>query len=151
MYGLIAKLTVVPGKREEMIGLLKESAADMPGCFSCVVAKDWADDNVLWVTEAWDNAVSHDASLSLPAVKNAVTQARQIVSGFERVAVTTPRVGSRAPACARSMNTLRTAGAEVVGSGFFAAPGLERSEGLRMTRSRTFSATCLERLLPDGL
>jgi len=40
MYGLIVKLTVVPARREEMIGILKESAADMPGCFSYVVAKD---------------------------------------------------------------------------------------------------------------
>jgi hypothetical protein len=31
MYGLIAKLTVVPGGREEMIGILKENAADMAG------------------------------------------------------------------------------------------------------------------------
>jgi len=45
MYGLIAKLTVVPGRREEMVGILKESAADMPGCFSYVVAKDSADEN----------------------------------------------------------------------------------------------------------
>lgn len=90
MYGLVVKLTVVPGKREEMIGILKEGAANLPGCFSYVVAKDSADENVLWVTEAWDSAASHDASVSLPAVQNAVTQARQIVSGFEKIAVTTP-------------------------------------------------------------
>jgi hypothetical protein len=34
MYGLIVKLTVLPGGREEMIGILTESATDMPGCFS---------------------------------------------------------------------------------------------------------------------
>jgi hypothetical protein len=54
MYGLIVKLSVVPGKREEMIRILKETASDMPGCLSYVVAKDSADENVLWVTEAWD-------------------------------------------------------------------------------------------------
>ncbi len=64
MYGLIVKLTVVPGRREEMIGILKESAADMPGCFSYVVAKDSADENAIWVTEVWDGLASHDASLS---------------------------------------------------------------------------------------
>jgi hypothetical protein len=46
MYGLIVKITVVPGKRDEMIGILKESAAAMPGCLSYVVAKDSADENV---------------------------------------------------------------------------------------------------------
>ena len=67
MYGLIAKLTVVPGRREEMVGILKESAADMPGCFSYVVAKDSADENAIWVTEVWDSIVSHDC-LSIAAV-----------------------------------------------------------------------------------
>ena len=42
MYGLIVKLTIVPGKRDEMIRILWESAADMPGCLSYIVAKDSA-------------------------------------------------------------------------------------------------------------
>ena len=54
MWGMIAKMTVVPGKRHEMIGILKESAADMPGCLSYVVAKDVGDENTVWVTEVWD-------------------------------------------------------------------------------------------------
>src|SRR5271170_6288667 len=90
MYGLIAKLTAVPGKRDEMIGILKESAASMPGCLSYVVAKDSADENAIWVTEVWDSLASHDASLSLPAVKNAVPRAKALVSNFEKIAVTTP-------------------------------------------------------------
>lgn len=90
MYGLIVKMTIVPGKREEMIRILKESAADMPGCFSYVVAKDTVDENVLWVTEVWDSSASHDASLSLPQVKNAVPQAKPLVANFERIALTTP-------------------------------------------------------------
>lgn len=90
MYGLIVKLAVVPGKREEMIGILKESAVDMPGCLSYVVAKDSADENVLWVTEVWDSATSHDASLSLPSVRSAIPHAKAIVSAFDKIAVTTP-------------------------------------------------------------
>jgi quinol monooxygenase YgiN len=90
MYGLIVKLTAAAGKREELIRILKESAANMPGCFSYVVAKDSMDENVIWVTEVWDSAASHDASLSLPAVKNAIPQAKALVSVFDRIAVTTP-------------------------------------------------------------
>ena len=97
MYGLIAKLTIVPGKREDMIHILRESAADMPGCLSYVVAKDASDENVLWVTEVWDGQASHEASLSLPAVKNAIPQARGIVSNFEKAAVTTPVWGVGLP------------------------------------------------------
>ena len=30
----------------------------MPGCFSCVVAKDASDENTIWVTEVWDSMAS---------------------------------------------------------------------------------------------
>ncbi len=90
MYGLIAKLTAVPGKRAELIRILRESASDMPGCLSYVVAKDSAEENTLWVTEVWDSVTSHDASLSLPSVRNAIPQAKAIVSSFDKIAVTSP-------------------------------------------------------------
>lgn len=93
MYGLIVKMTLFPGRREEMIGLLRQSAADMPGCFSYVVARDATDENVLWVTEVWDSAASHDASLSLPAVKNVIPTAKTMVSNVERIATTSPAWG----------------------------------------------------------
>ena len=101
MYGFIVKMTIVPGKREEMIRILKESAADMPGCFSYVVAKDAVDENVLWVTEVWDSSASHDASLSLPQVKNAIPAAKSLVANFERIAVTTPVWGHGLPPASR--------------------------------------------------
>jgi quinol monooxygenase YgiN len=97
MYGLIVKLTVAPGRRDEMIGILEESAADMPGCFSYVVAKDAADENAIWVTEVWDSSASHEASLSLPPVKNAIPRAKAIVSNFEKIAVTSPVWGVGLP------------------------------------------------------
>jgi quinol monooxygenase YgiN len=90
MYGLIAKLRTISGRREEMIGILKESAVDMPGCLSYVVAKDSVDGDTIWVTEVWDTQASHDASLSLPAVRNAIPQAKKLVADFEKVAVTNP-------------------------------------------------------------
>jgi quinol monooxygenase YgiN len=93
MYGLIVKMTIVAGKREEMIKILKEATVDMPGCSSYVVAKDSVDENVIWVTEVWDSLASHDASLSLPAVKNAIPQGKALVSAFDRIAVTTPIAG----------------------------------------------------------
>lgn len=90
MYGLIAKLTVVPGKRDEMITILKESAAELPGCFSYVVAKDSADENVIWVTEVWESSASHAASLALPSVKDAMVRGKSLLSKFDRIAVTNP-------------------------------------------------------------
>ena len=76
MWGMIAKITVLPGRRDEMIRILKESAPDMQGCLSYVVAKDTADENTIWVTEVWDSMASHDASLSSPAVKNEIRPSR---------------------------------------------------------------------------
>jgi quinol monooxygenase YgiN len=94
MWGLIAKITVLPGRRDEMIGILKDSAADMPGCLSYIVAKDITDQNTVWVTEVWDSMASHDASLSLPAVKSAIPRGKAIISNFEKVAVTSPVWGA---------------------------------------------------------
>jgi quinol monooxygenase YgiN len=88
MFGLTVKLTVAPGTREKMVAILKESAADMPECFSYVVAEDAAAENVLWWSEFWGS--SHDASLSSPAVKNVIPQAKGVVSNFEKIAVTNP-------------------------------------------------------------
>lgn len=90
MYGLIVKLTVVPEKREEMLAILKESAAGMPGCFSYVAAKDSTEENAIWVTEVWDSVSSHEASLSLPSVGNAIPRAKEIVISFNKIATTSP-------------------------------------------------------------
>lgn len=100
MWGMIAKVTTVAGKRDEMIGVLKESAAEMPGCLIYVVAKDSADENVLWVTEVWDSKESHDASLALPAVQNAMSRGKALIANFERIAVTAPVWGVGLPAAA---------------------------------------------------
>jgi quinol monooxygenase YgiN len=94
MYG--AELTVVPGGREEMIGILKDSTADMTGCFSSV-AEDSTDENTIWITELWDSVTRHAASLSSPAVKKAVSRTKGIVSGFQKIAVTTPEREAELP------------------------------------------------------
>src|SRR5262249_57225921 len=82
MYGLIGKMTAVPGKREELIAALLESVGDMPGCLSYIIAREEGDENAIWITEVWDSKTSHDASLSLPSVKNAVAKGRPLIAGF---------------------------------------------------------------------
>ena len=95
MYGLIVKLVLHRGKRDEMIEILQASAAGMPGCLSYVVAKDKSDEDVLWVTELWDREESHQASLALPGVKAAIPRAKPLVASFERIAVTQPIWGDQ--------------------------------------------------------
>jgi len=90
MYGLIGKMTAIAGKRDELISILLEGVAGMPGCLSYVVAKDPADANALWITEVWDSEQSHKASLSLPDVKQAITRGKPLIAGFSNGTVTEP-------------------------------------------------------------
>jgi quinol monooxygenase YgiN len=90
MYGLIGKMTAAPGKRDELIAILTAGVAGMPGCLSYIVAEDAADANAIWITEAWESKASHDASLSLPSVKEAIAKGRPMIAGFGDGVVTTP-------------------------------------------------------------
>lgn len=93
MYGLIGKLMATDGKRDDLISILLESSANMPGCLSYVVAKDASDANAIWVTEVWESKAAHDASLTLPAVKNAITKGRPMIAGFGERFTTEPMGG----------------------------------------------------------
>ncbi len=82
MYGLIGKITSVPGQRDALIAVLLEGTTGMPGCLSYVVSRDAGDPDGIWISEVWDNAESHKASLSLPAVQEAIGKARPLIAGF---------------------------------------------------------------------
>ena len=82
MYGLIGKIKANPGKRDELISILLESADKMPGCLSYVVAKDASDADAIWVTEVWVDQASHQSSLSLPVVQEAISRGRPLIAGF---------------------------------------------------------------------
>lgn len=93
MYGLIVKLTLLPGRRQQVIDLLSAGSREMPGCFSYLIAKDIAEESVLWVTEVWDSQGSHDASLSLRAVQAMIPQLKPLIVGLEKIAITEPVAG----------------------------------------------------------
>ena len=90
MYGLIGKLIAVADQRAALLAILFDSVADMPGCLSYIIAKDPADENALWVTEVWDSQANHQASLSLPAVQQAIVRAKPLIAGFGEHIVTEP-------------------------------------------------------------
>jgi quinol monooxygenase YgiN len=97
MYGLIGRITATPGKRDELIAILLEGVANMPGCLSYIVAKDASDANAIWITEVWDSKASHEASLSLLSVKAAIAKGRPLIAGFSDRSVTTPVGGHGLP------------------------------------------------------
>jgi quinol monooxygenase YgiN len=82
MYGLIGKITSVPGQRDALIDILLEGTTAMPGCLSYVVSRDPQDPDGIWVTEVWESAGHHKASLSLPAVQEAIGKAKPLIAGF---------------------------------------------------------------------
>ena len=90
MYGLIGKMIAAQGRRDALIAILIEGTANMPGCLSYVIAKDASDENAIWITEAWDSKASHEASLSLPAVQDAIRKGKPMITGFGERFVTTP-------------------------------------------------------------
>lgn len=80
MYGLIGKMVATPGNRDALAAIILNGADTMPGCLSYVVAKDPRDANALWITEVWESAESHQASLSLPRVREAIAQGRPLIA-----------------------------------------------------------------------
>jgi quinol monooxygenase YgiN len=90
MYGLIGRMTAVPGRRDALVAILLEGVGGMPGCLSYVVATDPTDADAIWITEVWESQASHQASLALPAVRNAIARGRPLIAGFGPSTVTAP-------------------------------------------------------------
>lgn len=90
MYGLIGKIKAVPGKRGDLITVLQEGAAGMQGCLSYIVAQDKEDPDGVWVTEVWTDEASHQASLRLPSVQQAIARGKPLIAGFGERFETTP-------------------------------------------------------------
>jgi quinol monooxygenase YgiN len=90
MYGLIGKMTAVPGQRDALIAILLEGVSGMPGCLSYVVAHDPTDADAIWITEVWNNQSSHTASLSLPSVRAAISRGKLLIARFDQHIETVP-------------------------------------------------------------
>lgn len=93
MYGLIGKIKTQPGQRDAFAAILLQGTKSMPGCLSYIIANDNTDADALWVTEVWDSAASHKASLALPAVQQAIATGRPMIAGFGERFDTTPLGG----------------------------------------------------------
>ena len=78
MFGLIGKMRARPGRRDDLVAVLLDGVSGMPGCLSYVVALDPADADGIWITEVWDTEESHEASLSLPSVQDAIQRPAKI-------------------------------------------------------------------------
>jgi quinol monooxygenase YgiN len=93
LYGMIGKINAQSGRRAELLAILGSGTGAMPGCLAYLIAEDAKDADGIWVTEIWESAAAHQASLALPAVKAAIAKARPLIAGFEISAETRPLAG----------------------------------------------------------
>lgn len=87
MYG---KMTAQPGKRDELARLLLESEAalqEMEGCLLYILNESEDEPDVLWVTELWESAEAHDASLRNEKVLALIQRCRPLIAGVSSVPV----------------------------------------------------------------
>ncbi|HUG09092.1 MAG TPA: putative quinol monooxygenase [Acidimicrobiia bacterium] len=81
MYGLIGEIEAVAGQGAELAAILA-NVGPMPGCLNYIVAVDSQDPDVIWVTELWESAQAHAASLELPSVQEVIAEGRPLIAGF---------------------------------------------------------------------
>ncbi|OLT00970.1 antibiotic biosynthesis monooxygenase [Pseudonocardia sp. CNS-004] len=83
MYGYTGSMRTRPGRRDEVISHLLSSIDDLPaaGCLSYVVSECPDDADRIWVSEVWESAEHHTASLQLPATKAAIAAVMPMLTG----------------------------------------------------------------------
>lgn len=94
MHGLIGRMKAKPGQRDALAAAILEGSGAMPGCRSYVVVYDVADPDAIWITEVWDDAAAHEASLELPAVRAAIARAMPLIADFGPSTTTVPVGGT---------------------------------------------------------
>ncbi len=82
MFGLVGKLVAQPGKRDDVLAILRASVQEgdpMPGCRLYLTGRPSDEPDVIVVTEVWDDEAAHAASLQLPAVRDAIRRAMPLL------------------------------------------------------------------------
>jgi len=82
-YGYIGSMRTKASCRDPVIEILLGGADGLraAGCQVYAVCTDADDADVIWVTEIWDSAAAHDASLQLPAAREAIGRAMPMLTG----------------------------------------------------------------------
>jgi len=87
-YGYIGSMKAKPGKRDEVMAVMLAGVEGLrsAGCLQYTVGASAVDDVTVWTCEVWGTKEQHDASLQLPAVREAIAAAMPLIAGdFTRV------------------------------------------------------------------
>jgi quinol monooxygenase YgiN len=91
VYAYIGSMRAKDGQRDAVVEILLAGAGSLrtAGCQVYAVCTDRADADVIWVSEVWDSADLHAASLQLPEAKAAIARALPMLTGeFSRQELT---------------------------------------------------------------
>ncbi len=82
-YGYLGSMRTQPGERDEVVSALVagSTALRAHGCRLYLVSVGDDDPDRIWVTEVWDSAEAHDASLRLPEVRAAIAETMPRLTG----------------------------------------------------------------------
>ena len=87
---LHGRLGAKPGKRDALAANLLRAAEAMEGLAACrlyLVSMADSDPDGVWVTEIWDSAEDHAASLKLPATRQLIGETMPLIGAMPDRAV----------------------------------------------------------------
>jgi quinol monooxygenase YgiN len=97
---LHGRLGAKEGKRDALAASLLKAAAAMESVAACrlyVVSTAESDSNGVWVTEIWDSAEDHAASLGRPETKALIAATMPLIAELPERALKLGLVGGKAP------------------------------------------------------
>lgn len=82
-YGYAGTMRTRSGHRDEVVGILLSGVDGLreAGCQLYAVSVADSEPDLIWVTEVWDSKEAHDASLQLPATREAINRAMPMLTG----------------------------------------------------------------------
>ena len=95
-YGLFGSLRAQPGRRDELVALLREAVdlvADAPGCEVYIVSTSPDDADAVWIMELWASEADHDAVLRDDRIRQLIERARPLIAGMGDRVVLEPLAG----------------------------------------------------------
>lgn len=81
-FGMQVVMTAAPEKGEELARLMLEASklvSKLKGCQTYIVQISTSEKDTVLITEVWDSAEDHQASLSIPKIRELIDKARPLI------------------------------------------------------------------------
>lgn len=87
-FGMYVKFTAHPGQRDALANNLMDVAQAMQtlaGCHLYIVNISPEESDTVWVTEVWESAADHQASLSIDKFKADIQRTMSLIAKVEKI------------------------------------------------------------------